>query len=217
MIFKQVELSLITDGYCVNREFQAEYESHEIRQALDEPSLTRSAEGALSGTVRKLVDCCAWVDFPVCRREPDEVQVESTATIHVLYYDESDQLRGETVKAEVKGAFALNDGATCYADADAAGNCYTSPNGAGSTVCCPVSLSARCFAEKQVQGMCAASVGEKTEADANRPSLIVRRTGGKSLWNIAKSCGTTMQAIREANGISGDHIEEEQLLLIPIA
>lgn len=217
VIWKQVEISLITDGYCTNREFHAEYEGHRIRQTLDEPSLTRNAEGVIQGTIRKLVDCSAWVDFPVCRREPDEVQVESTAMIHVLYYDESDQLRGETVKAEVKGAFALNDGATCYADADAAGSCYTSPNGAGSTVSCPVSLSARCFAEKQVQGMCAASVGEKTEADTNRPSLIVRRTGGKSLWNIAKSCGTTMQAIREANGISGDSIEEEQLLLIPIA
>ena len=82
-------------------------------------------------------------------------------------------------------------------------------------------LSAQCkvladvFSQNDLQMIGAIAAGEKAEADPARPSLILRRKEKASLWDIAKSCGSTVDAIRKANGIQ-EEPEENQLLLIPV-
>ena len=49
----------------------------------------------------------------------------------------------------------------------------------------------------------------------DKPSLILRRAGTESLWEIAKICGSTVAAIWEANGLESDP-KENQMLLIPV-
>jgi hypothetical protein len=58
-------------------------------------------------------------------------------------------------------------------------------------------------------------LGELQEADPRRPSLILRRTNGQNLWDIAKEYGSSVDSIRDANGLSND-LETAQILLIPI-
>ena len=58
-------------------------------------------------------------------------------------------------------------------------------------------------------------LGQKKQPDANRPSLILRRAGENRLWDIAKASGSTMEAIRSANGLSGEPAPN-QMLLIPV-
>ena len=58
-------------------------------------------------------------------------------------------------------------------------------------------------------------VGEMAKKDPNRPSLILRRAGKDSLWDMAKATGSTVEAIREANGLQGEP-GENQMLLIPV-
>ena len=58
-------------------------------------------------------------------------------------------------------------------------------------------------------------LGEEQELPANRPSLILRRAGDQGLWNIAKSTGSTVEAIRKANSLEGEP-EESRILLIPV-
>ncbi len=42
------------------------------------------------------------------------------------------------------------------------------------------------------------------EPDPARPSLILRRTGEGGLWELAKACGSTVEAIRSANGLEAE-------------
>jgi hypothetical protein len=58
-------------------------------------------------------------------------------------------------------------------------------------------------------------IGEINAADPGRPSLILRRAGNDSLWDIAKSSGSTMDAIRKANALE-EEPNPAQMLLIPI-
>ena len=51
--------------------------------------------------------------------------------------------------------------------------------------------------------------------DANRPSLILRRAGEDRLWDIAKVSGSTVDAIRKANGLEAEPAPN-QMLLIPV-
>ena len=61
-----------------------------------------------------------------------------------------------------------------------------------------------------------ALLSAKRSKDPNRPSLILRRAGDQCLWDIAKAAGSTMEAIRKANGLSGEPAPE-QMLLIPVS
>ena len=58
-------------------------------------------------------------------------------------------------------------------------------------------------------------VGEMQEPDPRRPSLILRRKGSDTLWELAKKNGTTVAAIQEANRLDAEP-EATQMLLIPI-
>lgn len=58
-------------------------------------------------------------------------------------------------------------------------------------------------------------VGEKLHPDENRPSLILCRPGGESLWEIAKRCGSTVNAIQEANDLQEEPLPE-RMILIPV-
>ena len=59
------------------------------------------------------------------------------------------------------------------------------------------------------------AVGEREIMDPARPSLILQRMGEKGLWEIAKACGSTMEAIERANGLQGEP-QVGQMLLIPV-
>ena len=61
----------------------------------------------------------------------------------------------------------------------------------------------------------AMELGEMQSMDSSRPSVILRRSGGKSLWELAKSCGSSVDMIREANQLQAEP-EESQMLLIPV-
>ena len=59
-------------------------------------------------------------------------------------------------------------------------------------------------------------MGELRQPDSNRPSVILRRAGEDSLWQIAKTTGSTVDAIRSANALEQEP-NPDRLLLIPIA
>ena len=61
----------------------------------------------------------------------------------------------------------------------------------------------------------ALELGELQEPDPARPSLILRNAGGETLWELAKNNASTVAAITAANGLSGEPMSE-QMLLIPV-
>ena len=61
----------------------------------------------------------------------------------------------------------------------------------------------------------ALELGEIRQPDPDRPSLILRRLGEDTLWELAKATNSTVEAIRKANGLTGQP-SADQMLLIPI-
>ena len=78
-----------------------------------------------------------------------------------------------------------------------------------------LSVAMEIGAEQEFPMITALELGELQEPDQNRPSLILRRCGTDSLWELAKASGSTVAAIREANGLAGEPVAE-QMLLIPV-
>jgi hypothetical protein len=59
------------------------------------------------------------------------------------------------------------------------------------------------------------TVGDQTQKDPARPSLILKRPGQQDLWTLAKENGSTIAAIEQANHLQGDP-EPDRILLIPV-
>ncbi len=59
-------------------------------------------------------------------------------------------------------------------------------------------------------------LGAPLERPEDRPSMILRRVGEETLWELAKCYGTTVEAIRQANALQ-DQTGEGKILLIPVS
>lgn len=66
-----------------------------------------------------------------------------------------------------------------------------------------------------MSGLAGMELGAPVKKDPHRPSLILRRLGQEALWDVAKSCCTTVSAIREANNLTDD-CSPNKMLIIPI-
>ena len=77
----------------------------------------------------------------------------------------------------------------------------------------PVSLKAT--ARQEIPMVTGLSLGEERDPDPARPSLILHRAGNMRLWDLAKQSGSTVDAIRKANGIA-EEPEPGRMLLIPV-
>ena len=56
----------------------------------------------------------------------------------------------------------------------------------------------------------------KSEADQRCALKIYFANGGESLWEIAKSCHTSMEAVMEENGLAADVLPDDTMLLVPL-
>jgi len=58
-------------------------------------------------------------------------------------------------------------------------------------------------------------LGEMQPPDPHRPSLILRRAGDRTLWQLAKESGSTVADIKRVNELQ-EEPDPEQMLLIPV-
>ena len=80
-----------------------------------------------------------------------------------------------------------------------------------------MSLTLESSAEHRIEGVCRGEIQELPEEEGRRPSVILRRTcQEEDLWELAKACRTPVREILEANGIEGEVIPADTMLLIPL-
>ena len=145
----------------------------------------------------------------------DRTSLELSGNFQMLYYDMEGNLR--TASQHWKNQTDFPKGRGCTVD----GIFWPSGKAQGNLLSGSAQLSAEGMLMTETMTTNALPVvtglelGELQEADPRRPSLILRRTNGQNLWDIAKEYGSSVDSIRDANGLSND-LETAQILLIPI-
>jgi hypothetical protein len=79
-----------------------------------------------------------------------------------------------------------------------------------------VQMDADAVASHPMSMVTGLELGQVKQSDPARPSLILRRAGDSTLWEMAKGTGSTVDAIRKANGLTGEPLDD-RLLLIPVS
>lgn len=74
-----------------------------------------------------------------------------------------------------------------------------------------------CYAVQSCQAVCSMTADENgVFPDTNTALKIYYARRGESLWEIAKGCHTSMEAVMEENGLTADVLNEDAMLLVPL-
>ena len=146
----------------------------------------------------------------------DTAEIQIPGTFRLLTQDPDGNYRIQSLAAEEKwkiGSATDNRIRVCTSVSDPP---KAVKSGDETVVSASIQTEVHVLSQQEFSVVSSIQMGEPEPMDPNRPSLILCRTNGEDLWQIAKRYGSTVDALRSANGIT-EEPEAERLLLVPIA
>lgn len=210
VIYDRPVLEIATDAYSTQRQVALQEQKLVLPTVLDMRRDMVKAEASVDENVR-LLDLAPYVSHPQQYRESGKVRMEMPGSFQVVGYDNEAAAVGTTVRWEKELEIPTDDVTVILARSAVTGKGQT----VGSTVSSEVAVDMLMTAQTEISMVTALDTGEVETDRVGKPSLILRRQGKDSLWNIAKTCGSTVDAILEANGLTGEPLDD-QMLLIPV-
>ncbi len=208
-------IELVEDAYSTERMLSMTLQPLDMHTVLDKRRETKAFSQEIACKPGQLVDYACMTVQPRTVRSGSTVTMELTGQCSVLYYDENGSLRSENGSWEDAVSLDAEENCQVYATMgfEAAPKCVAGANGFAAEGVCELEILT--CAASDLPMVTALEMGEQRQQAADRPSLILRRAGGHRLWDIAKQCNTTVDAICDANHLSGQP-EPGQMLLIPM-
>ncbi len=206
-------LTLPEDGYSTDREMKLRTEEMVIPAVLQMENSSRSVTCAIDSDGLQVIEATmqaspGWLD-----------RMENTYLLplwsQVLYTDPEGKIRGESCRWEEHISIPAGENVRpgIYAEA---GELRVAPMGGKTEVSGTLYLTEMTGTNWEKGVLSGIELGEKREKDPNRPSLILRRMGEEGLWEVAKSCRTTVAAIQSANDLTTEPTVNT-MLIIPIS
>lgn len=212
VIFDSSRVELVEDAYSPFRSVEPVQSQLMVPSILDRTTHPVSAQADPQVDVMRAVDMAFWPEQPYLGREGELVQADMAGMFQMLYYDPDGQL--QSTQSGWEGALQL--------PADQDSRVTASLRQGGKAQMSAGMLQVDLLADTQVtagQGLPMISgleLGEYTEPDPQRPSLILTKAGADTLWDIAKTTGSTVERIRSANGLQAEP-SPDKVLLIPLS
>lgn len=216
LIFDRVILDMVEDAYSNIRAVQPNTQQLRLPVRLDSCRETVRAAQSAELQADRILDAVCCFDHPVRRQNGDLLELELPGCFQLLYVDGNGDMQASTVRVEEKWQLPSDAGNDTDACTLHMGQPLISFDGREVTLSTELQVTSDVFASGGMDMVSGLEVGEVKEKDNARPSLILRRTGEQRLWDIAKECGSTVEAIRSANHLL-EEPDAEQMLLIPVS
>lgn len=211
-IQEQTTVEVVQDAFSNIRSVETRMEELELPAILEQRREVLRAEGSVNEGEPRFVDSALLLEQPRLRRNVDTVELAVPGVMQALSYDGGGAPRWDNVRWEGKVELPMSGDCRLCARTVPSGSIRCS----GSRMEADVALELLTLAEQGIPMASALELGEAREPDPGRPSLILRRAGEDGLWSLAKACGSTVEAIRLANGLEGEPAQG-QMLLIPVS
>lgn len=80
-----------------------------------------------------------------------------------------------------------------------------------------LSVTRRCYRSQTINAVVSAEEDDSATFQHQKAALkIYFASGGESVWEVAKACHTSTEAVMEENGLSGDILPGDTMLLVPL-
>lgn len=214
LITDKQPLELVEDAYSPYHELNVRMDTLELPVVLENRVESIYPEASVAIDANTVPDISFLPDFPRQLREGDRVEMDLPGTFQILSYENGGALRASS--SRVDGKFGMNAAEDTQLSAVPSVSMVQANAGSGSVQAKgEYMLNITGDTRQRIPMVTGVELGERQQPDPNRPSLILRRAGGRRLWDIAKESGSTMESIRSANGLQGEPVPD-QMLLIPV-
>ena len=208
-------LELAQDAYSGAHDLMASYTELEIPVVLDRRNETIHISQTAADDSSCIVDVCGFWEQPVMRRNGTRVDGDFAGIVQALCKEDGGQYRATHVRCNHQWTLEAGEKSDVYSNIHMAAPPVATTDGASVHISAPLEMEIITTAQEQVPMIMGIELGQRKELDPGRPSLVLRRSGADSLWDMAKQYGSTVDAIKKANGLD-DYPAEGQILLIPI-
>lgn len=210
-----LSLTLVTDAYSPHRTVEPEKVALALPCRLGSGSETVPVTQRISADAQHILDTAFYTDFPKLRPGENGVLSQLSGNFQVLYATPEGALQCTIARWETSQPIPAGEDSQVYASVQPG----TSPTALdaedGVQMKNSLHLSYQAVATRGIPAVAGLQLGEVQEPDPARPSLILRRAGNGRLWDMAKAAGSTVEAIRQANGLDSEP-EPGRMLLIPV-
>ena len=205
-------VEIAEDAYSTQRKIDLKTEILDLPQILDRQSVEIPVRQSLHQDAAQIGDVTYLPDFPV---QGGSVRIELPGQFQVLWYDDNGMLQSSTARSSENWDLPAGEDTRIQATVLPGSGATASESGGlelkGESILEMISTTDRGLS--MITGL---ELGEEMPREPNRPSLILRRAGDADLWQIAKSTGSTICAIRKANDLETEPARD-QILLIPVS
>lgn len=206
---------LTEDAYSPRRSVGLNVEELQLPAMLEQRTELVPLQHQLPGITGEVADVCFLPDFPRQNRAADTIMLDLPGQFQVLYYGEDGSLQGTTSRWEGSMQIAADGDSRMDILVQPQWKVQAVPGVSEMNLTGQYSLQLNTTANQGLSMITGLQIGELQEADASRPSLILCRPDGESLWDMAKRCGSTVSEIQRANRMDGQRTEN-RMLLIPV-
>lgn len=209
-IYDTPEITVAEDAYSPFREVTVQRETVQLPSARQHsPQTVRIEQTAPFGGSRAIEgDLTAGCPRLLNREDLAEL----SGAFQVLYYDPEGQLQAGSVHYQQEETVE-KDGTVLWCMPK--GRPQILPGMDSTALKGEVTLYQAAASMEEIPMIAELTVGDQTQKDPARPSLILRRPGQQDLWTLAKENGSTVAAIEQANHLQGDP-DPDRMLLIPV-
>lgn len=215
MVCSRTMAELTEDAYSPLREIQLEKDTLDAPAFLDGLTKELTCECSLGsdGTVMDLSFCPESVQQTW---ESGSAVYRISGNFRSLEKNDAGELISETGKGECPMEVAQGENTTGQLWLQCAGLPSAGLSPDGNSGRCRITAQVNVLSGQSPEMIRSISAGENKQRDKNRPSLLLcRPRREETLWQLAKRCGSTVDAISAANHLT-DNPPENQLLLIPL-
>lgn len=214
-ILDNMLLDVAQDAYSLTNEITANMQELNLPAVLDKRTEQREISESAPSEHTNIVDSCCFLEQPMTRRNGMQVDVQVPGVVQVLCRDDSGNYEATHIRFTDAWSVPAGEDTDMAVLAWPAASPSVSADGENITVRAAMDAQLTATAEQRIPMISGLEVGEQRQEDPSRPSMILRRMGDESLWELAKNYGSTVDAIRKANSIE-DTAHNGQILLIPV-
>lgn len=208
-------VELVTDAYSPVRSVHPEVTTLELPSQLENRRESVHAEQILPQDAVVVLDAAFLPEHPRVRWEPEGVRVENAGQFQILYQGPDELLQTGNVRWEGEMRLPAQENVSVDATVREILPVQAIIGNGGISLRCDTSLQLRSVGNGGIQMVTGLDMEEIPQTQPTRPSIIVRRVGTDRLWDIAKASASTVDAIRQANGLA-EEPTADQILLIPV-
>ena len=206
-------LELVEDAYQPGAKTQLQTQTLQIPAILEMECHPVRVEANQDFPAGEILDVTLQAGQPELSSGSTETRLQLSGVFQILYRDEGQVLQSAVLPWEQAQTLPADAAVQLCVCAQQGEQPDTNRSGNSIQAYGTLILRQKAISAGNISMVTGVEVTEESAAD--RPSLILRRAEGESLWEIAKACGSTEAAICQANGLT-QAPEPNQILLIPV-